>query len=74
MLTGLRKNDEPSRESVDDDEDCFFTNQLDRMFLWVLHVSKNFSLVRGLYRIWALLPQTFDILKSYLITLEIDLH
>ena len=50
MLTGLRKNDGPSRESVDDDEDCFHTNQVNRMFLWVLHVSKNFSLVRELCR------------------------
>ena len=64
MLTGIRKNDEPSRESVDDDEDCFLTNQLDRMFLWVLHVSKNFSLVRELCRMWALLPQTFDLRSS----------
>ena len=61
MLTGLRKNDEPIRESVDDDDDCFLTNQLDRIFLCVLHVSKNFSLVRELCRMWALLPKTFDL-------------
>ena len=64
MLTRLRKKDEPSRESVDDDEDCFLTNKLNKMFIWVLHVSTNFSLVRELCQMWALLPQMFDLRSS----------